>query len=179
LQVRPLLEVNRLAKFVRLCFTVLCFILVLFSLQWFILLNRTRSLLFFTFEIEGLLIGNYLFVKKDYCLLTHTGRIVNRFLTIGTISKGKSSGRPPVSDKIVKDLKGMVEKTLYISIARLSQQSGVPLSTCHKIIKNRLQLHPYKISVVQELQPADYQSCFNIVITSISEFGVLKTHTNL
>jgi hypothetical protein len=41
-----------------------CFILALFSLQWFILLNRTRSLLFFTFEMEGLVMGNYLFVKK-------------------------------------------------------------------------------------------------------------------
>jgi hypothetical protein len=36
---------------------------------------------------------------------------VNRFLTIGTISKGKSSGHPPVSDEIVVDLKEMVEKT--------------------------------------------------------------------
>jgi hypothetical protein len=53
----------------------------------------------------------------------------------------------------------MVEKTLQISIACLSQQSGVPRCTCYKIIKNRLQLHLYKISVVQELQPADYQSC--------------------
>jgi hypothetical protein len=84
---------------------------------------------------------------------------VNRFLTIGTISKGKSSGRPPVFDEVVEDLKEIVEKTLQISIAPLSQQSGVPRNTCHKIIKNRLQLHPYKISVVQELQPADYQSC--------------------
>jgi hypothetical protein len=92
-------------------------------------------------------------------LLTHIGRIVNRFLTIGTISKCKSSGRPPVPDEIVEDLKETVEKTLQISIARLSQQSGVPRSTCHKIIKNKLQLHPYKISVVQELQLADYQSC--------------------
>jgi hypothetical protein len=88
-------------------------------------------------------------------LLTHIGRIVNRFLTIGTISKGKSS----VSDEIVEDLKEMVDKTLQISIALLFQQNGVPRSTCHKIIKNRLQLHPYKISVVQELQPAVYQSC--------------------
>jgi hypothetical protein len=132
---------------VRLCVNVLCFILALFSLQWFILLDRTRSLLFFTFEMEG------------DCLLTHIGRIVNRFLTIGTISKGKSSGRPPVSDEIVEDLKEIVEKTLQISIAPLSQQSGVPGNICYKIIKNRLQLHPYKISVVQELQPADYQSC--------------------
>jgi hypothetical protein len=40
---------------------------------------------------------------------------VNRFLTIRTISKGKSSGRPPASDEIVEDLKEMVEKTLQIS----------------------------------------------------------------
>jgi hypothetical protein len=80
---------------------------------------------------------------------------VNRFLTIRTISKGKSLGRP---DEILEDLKEMVEKTLQISRACLSQQSGVPRCTCHKIIKNRLQLHLYKISVVQ-LQPVDYQSC--------------------
>jgi hypothetical protein len=79
---------------------------------------------------------------------------VNRFLTIRTISRGKSLGRAPVSDEILKDLKEIVEKT-----TDLSQQSGVPRCTCHKIIKNRLQLHLYKISVVQELQPANYQSC--------------------
>jgi hypothetical protein len=84
---------------------------------------------------------------------------VNRFLTIRTISNGKSLGRAPVSDEILEDLKEMVEKTLQISIDCLSQQFGVPRCTCHKIIKNRLQLHLYKISVVQELQPADYQSC--------------------
>jgi hypothetical protein len=159
LQVRPLLEVNTLAKFVWLCFNDLCFILALFSLQWFILLNRTRSLLFFTFEMEGLVMGNYLFVKMNSSKISEQQQIVNRFLTLRTISKGKSLGRPPVSDEILEDLKEMVEKTLQISIACLSQQSGVPRSTCHKIIKNRLQLHLYKISVVQELQPADYQGC--------------------
>jgi hypothetical protein len=35
------------------------YVLALFSLQWFILLNRTRSL-FFTFEMESLLMGKYL-----------------------------------------------------------------------------------------------------------------------
>jgi hypothetical protein len=58
--------------------------------------------------MEGLLMGNYLFVKMN-------SSIVNRFLTIRTISKGKSSGRPPVSDERVEDLKEMVEKTLQIS----------------------------------------------------------------
>ncbi|CAH1383550.1 unnamed protein product [Tenebrio molitor] len=107
---------------------------------------------------------------------------MNRFLTIGTINKGKSSGRPPVSGEIVEDLKEMVEKTPQISVARLSQQSGVPRSTCHKIIKKRLQLHPdkimYKNSNLQIIKVV-----FNIVIgfkiTSISEFGVLRIRTNL
>jgi hypothetical protein len=45
---------------------------------------------------------------------SHWANIVNRFLTIGTISKGKSSGRPPLSDETVEDLKEMVEKTTDI-----------------------------------------------------------------
>jgi hypothetical protein len=97
--------------------------------------------------MEGLVMGNYLFVKMNFSkiseqhsrlLLTHIKRIVNRFLTIRTIRKGKSLGRPPISDEILEDLKEMVEKTIQISIACLSQQSSVPRSTCHKIIKNRL-----------------------------------------
>jgi hypothetical protein len=44
---------------------------------------------------------------------------VNRFLTIGTINKGKSSGRPPVSDKIVEDLKETMEKTQQIYLNNL------------------------------------------------------------
>jgi hypothetical protein len=37
-----------------------------------------------------------------------------------------------------------MEETPQISLAHLSQQSGVPRSTCHKIIKHRLYLHPYE-----------------------------------
>jgi hypothetical protein len=50
---------------------------------------------------------------------------VNRFLTIGTISEGKSSGRPPVSDEIVEDLKEMVEKTRQIYLNNLVYQEAL------------------------------------------------------
>jgi hypothetical protein len=107
---------------------------------------------------------------------------VNRFLTIGTINKGKSSGRPPVSDEVIEDLKEMVEKIPQISVAHLSQQSGVPRSTCHKIIKNKQQLHPYKI-IYKNSNLQIIKVVFNIVIgckiTSVSEFGVLRICTNL
>jgi hypothetical protein len=105
---------------------------------------------------------------------------VNRFSTIGTINKGKSSGRPPVFE-VVEDLKEMVEKTPQISVAHLSQRSGVPRSTCHKIIKNRQQLHAYKI-MYKNSNLQIIKVVFNIVIgfkiTSISEFGVLRICTN-
>jgi hypothetical protein len=52
------------------------------------------------------------------------GNFINGELS--AISKGKSSGRPPVSDEIVEDLKKTVEKPRQKSIACLSQQSGVP-----------------------------------------------------
>jgi hypothetical protein len=46
---------------------------------------------------------------------------VNRFLKTGRVSKGKS----PISDEIVEDLRERVEETPQISVAYLSQQSGV------------------------------------------------------
>jgi hypothetical protein len=41
------------------------------------------------------------------------------------------------------------------SLRRLSQQVGISLSTVQKIVKADLHLHPYKIQVVQMLQPLD------------------------
>jgi hypothetical protein len=59
--------------------------------------EQNTFIVVFYFRKEGLLMGNYLFVKMN-------SSIVNRFLTIRTISKGKSLGRPPVSDERVEDL---------------------------------------------------------------------------
>jgi hypothetical protein len=49
-----------------------------------------------------------------------------------------------------------MEQNPRTSLLRLSAQSGVALSTCQKIVKKRLNLHPYKMSLFQELKPADY-----------------------
>jgi hypothetical protein len=63
---------------------------------------------------------------------------VNRFLTIRTISRGKSLGRAPVSDEILKDLKEMVEKTTDI---------------------NSLFISTIWCTTMHLSQNADYQSC--------------------
>jgi hypothetical protein len=49
-----------------------------------------------------------------------------------------------------------MEQNPRASLLRLSAQSGVPLSTCQKIVNKKLNLHPHKVSLVQELKPADY-----------------------
>jgi hypothetical protein len=38
---------------------------------------------------------------------------------------------------------------------RESRREGFK-STCQKIVKKRINFHPYKVSSVQELKPADY-----------------------
>jgi hypothetical protein len=93
---------------------------------------------------------------EEQSLMTHIRRIVDRFDKTGDISKGKSSERPQVGEDIVEDLRQRVEQNRRMSLPRLSAQSGVPLSTCQKIMKKWMNLDPYEVSLVQELKPADY-----------------------
>jgi hypothetical protein len=67
---------------------------------------------------------------EEQSLMTHIRRIMDRFDKTGDVSKGKSSGRPQVSEDIVEDLRQRVEQNPRTSLPRLSAQSGVPLSTC-------------------------------------------------
>ena len=61
-----------------------------------------------------------------------------------------------VSEDVVEDLTTRIKQNPKKSLSKLSLQSGVPYSTCQKIVKEKLHMHPYKISLVQELQPADF-----------------------
>jgi hypothetical protein len=59
-------------------------------------------------------------------------------MRVGTSStKGKSSRRPPISDKIVEVLKEKVEATAQISVPCLSQQSGVRIYHGIRVSKSK------------------------------------------
>jgi hypothetical protein len=68
-------------------------------------------------------------------LAAHKHRIVNRFVTTGSVEKGKSSGRPKVIADVVENLRHHLEERPRTSLTRLSFQTGAPRSTCHKIVK--------------------------------------------
>lgn len=93
---------------------------------------------------------------EEQSLMTHIRRIVARFEETGSVLKGKSSGRPQVGQEVVEDLRERMAQSPRKSLSRLSAQSGVPYSTCQKVLKARLHMKPYKITSVHQLKPADY-----------------------
>ena len=52
--------------------------------------------------------------------------------------------------EVVEDLIARVEQNSQ-NYFNFSQQSGVPLSTCQKIIKQKLHIDPYKITTAQQV----------------------------
>jgi hypothetical protein len=83
----------------------------------------------------------------------HIHRIVNGFVTTGSAEKSKSSGRPKVIEEVVENIRDQLEEDPKGSLTRMFLQTGVPRSTCHKIVLKNLHLHPYKVPTVQELLP--------------------------
>ncbi|KAJ3651965.1 hypothetical protein Zmor_017969 [Zophobas morio] len=77
-------------------------------------------------------------VKTSRYLVKYPVVIEKEFNDTGSVSNGDDNGT----------------KTEEIFVKTLLQ-SKVPYSTCQKIVKEKLHVHPYKISLVQELQPAD------------------------
>jgi hypothetical protein len=57
-----------------------------------------------------------------------------------TVGKVKSSGSPPISDEIVEDMREKEEETPQISVAYLSQQSGVQSVLCMLLNKFKILL---------------------------------------
>jgi hypothetical protein len=75
-------------------------------------------------------------VLQRYCLFLYC------FVTTGSVEKEKSSGCPKVIEDVVENIRDHLEEHPRTSLTRLFLQSGVPRSTCHKIIKKNLLLHP-------------------------------------
>lgn len=84
-------------------------------------------------------------------------RIIKRFEGKNCICKGKSTGRPTVlTREVVDDIQQRLEQSPQKSLRKLSAQTGVSYGSCHKTAKKVLHLHPYKVTVVQQLHPLDY-----------------------
>jgi hypothetical protein len=64
-------------------------------------------------------------------------------------------------EDVVENIRDHLEEHLRTFLTKLSLQTGVPRSTCHKIVIKNMHLHPYKVTTVQELLPNDLESRIN------------------
>mgnify|MGYP005984583935 FL=1 len=65
---------------------------------------------------------------QETLLETHIIDVINRFVPTGNANKGKSAGRPSVSEEVVDDLRRL-EQNPQTPSTRLSQQSEVRVAT--------------------------------------------------
>lgn len=83
--------------------------------------------------------------------------IVKRFQTLFTLEDVRRSGRPSiVNEQKVNGSFQLISREPSLSLRRLSQQSGLSRSSMHRVLRKRLNLYPYKVSVRHELLPRDY-----------------------
>ncbi|KAJ3663138.1 hypothetical protein Zmor_007447 [Zophobas morio] len=92
----------------------------------------------------------------------HKGVLVHRFETKNCICKGKTCGRKTVlTEEVTEDIQHRLEQSPNKSIRKLSAQTGLSVGSCHKALHKVLHMHLYKVSVVHELLPPDFERRIN------------------
>lgn len=57
----------------------------------------------------------------------------------------------------MQDITERMERSPHKPVRQLAAQTAVSKTTCHKALKKKLHMHPYKMTVVQELHPVDFE----------------------
>ena len=120
-------------------------------------------------------------VEKAYCVLefarTQSATVVQRhfrtrynktpptrqsiydwyriFETTGCLCKGKSSGRPRVSEENVERVRAAYIRSPQKSTSRASMELEIPQQTVCKILRKRLHMMPYRLQMLQFVSEED------------------------
>ena len=87
--------------------------------------------------------------RKSICHLNH------QFEQTGCLCKGKSSGRPRVSEENVRRIQESFEHSPRKSTCRVSTELGIPQPTVWHVLWCRLLFKTYRLQLVQALRPND------------------------
>ncbi|PNF42612.1 hypothetical protein B7P43_G01283 [Cryptotermes secundus] len=82
-------------------------------------------------------------------------RWFRQFQESGCLCKGKSPGRPRVSEEQVARIRAAFERSPRKSTNRVSRELETPQSTVWRVLTVRLHLKPYRLQLVQELTNDD------------------------
>lgn len=82
-------------------------------------------------------------------------RWYKQFTENGCLCKGKSSGRPRTSDENVARIQQAFVRSPGKSTRRGSRELQIPQSTVWRVLRKRLVMKPYRLTLVQALSAAD------------------------
>ncbi|KAK9694265.1 hypothetical protein QE152_g33654 [Popillia japonica] len=85
---------------------------------------------------------------NDLVLSRHIYRLVHRFRDTGSVCKGKSSGRKTVlTENKIEEVRTHLDQSPTKLLRQLAQQTGLSYTSAQRAIKDKLHLHPYKVSM--------------------------------
>lgn len=82
-------------------------------------------------------------------------RWCRQFEAAGSLSKGKSPGRPRIPVEQVERIRETFETSPVKSTRRASRELAIPQTTVWRVLKKRLNMKPYKYHMLQALRPTD------------------------
>ena len=83
-------------------------------------------------------------------------RWYHQFEDTSCLCKGKSAGRPRVSEENVERVRESFTCSPKKSVRKASCEFEIPVSTVWKVLRKRLQLRPYRLQLLQALKPTDH-----------------------
>ena len=78
-----------------------------------------------------------------------------KFEEEGCLCRVEGSGRPPISEENVEEIRRKLVNSPRKSIRRTSFETQIPKSSVMRIVRKRLQMRPYKLQFVQALNADD------------------------
>jgi transposase len=85
-------------------------------------------------------------------------RLIEKFRETGSVLDTERSGRPSkVNDEKLMDISDLMLRSPSKLLCKLTQEEDIELATAHKAVREKLNLFPYKVTVVQELKLADHE----------------------
>lgn len=98
---------------------------------------------------------------RDICTATAVTKLIEKFCRTGSVMDAKRTGRPPISEEQVAEVEfasHLIAATNHYaesSTRKIAEATAIPQPTVFKILRKKLNLHPYRIQIVHELKDAD------------------------
>lgn len=85
----------------------------------------------------------------------HMRTIYHKFKETGSVHDLPRSGRPSIPEEKVEEIKEIFSSNPSTSLKRAYASTGIPCSSVHKILHEKLNMMPYKMSHLQQLFDSD------------------------